>query len=67
MTEGQDRLVRLPEVRGRTGLGKTTIYSLMRRGRFPRSVKVGLRAVAWREADLADWLASRPLADLRAA
>lgn len=54
-----DRLVRLPAVRERTALSKTTIYALMKDGRFPACVRVGLRAVAWRESQLAEWMESR--------
>jgi prophage regulatory protein len=32
---------------------------MMARGDFPRPVRLGKRAVGWRESDLQDWLASR--------
>lgn len=51
--------MRLPQVLKWTGLGRTTIYRLVADGEFPRPVRVGLRAVAWRLNDLERWSASR--------
>jgi prophage regulatory protein len=31
----------------------------VRRGKFPKPIKTGKRAVAWREVDLQAWLAAR--------
>lgn len=42
-----------------TGLSRSTIYSLMARGEFPRPVRLTARAVAWPETDVAEWLAQR--------
>ncbi|MBI1495223.1 helix-turn-helix transcriptional regulator [Halocynthiibacter styelae] len=50
------KLFRRTEVEALTGLSRTTIYDLMHEGRFPRPVRIGKRAVAWREADLNEWL-----------
>jgi prophage regulatory protein len=32
---------------------------MMARGDFPRPVRLGIRAVGWRESDVRDWLESR--------
>jgi prophage regulatory protein len=58
----KNRLIRRPEVLNLVGLSRATIYLMMAEGRFPKPVKVGLRAVAWREADIEAWLASREAA-----
>ncbi|UWQ07920.1 helix-turn-helix transcriptional regulator [Aliiroseovarius crassostreae] len=50
------KLLRRPEVEALTGLSRTSIYRMMDEGEFPRPVRVGKRAVAWREADLTEWL-----------
>ncbi|MGO4390222.1 helix-turn-helix transcriptional regulator [Variovorax sp. M-6] len=55
-----DRLVRLPEVKHLTGLGRSSIYSYLQAGAFPQAVRVGERAVAWRLSDLERWMAGRP-------
>lgn len=53
------RLLRLPEVRNRTGLSTSTLYALMQAGAFPRPVKLTARSVAWPENLVADWIAAR--------
>jgi prophage regulatory protein len=50
---------RLPTVIQVTGLGRSTIYRIVASGAFPAPFQVGLRAVAWRWADLDRWTASR--------
>jgi prophage regulatory protein len=59
-TEPPRLLARLPTVLQVTGLGRSTIYRLVTHGSFPRPVRVGLRAVAWRWSDLDPWSRSRP-------
>jgi len=54
-----DRLLRLPEVQRLCGLRKSAIYEHMRRGTFPRSVKVGVSATTWSEAAIQAWIADR--------
>jgi prophage regulatory protein len=56
------RLLRLPDVMARTGLGRDTIYRLERAGEFPARVRLGARATAWREDELLVWLDARPRA-----
>ena len=62
VTESTDRLLRLSEVRTRTALGRSTIYRKMRDGSFPEPLKIGSRAVRWRESEVEAWLAARPRA-----
>ena len=59
------RLLRRPEVEKLTGLSRSSIYALMDRGEFPRPRRIGRRAVAWDEAALERWLATRAEADPR--
>lgn len=55
-----DRFMRLPEVKRRVGLGRSTIYRRMREGSFPLPRNLGGRAVGWSESDVAWWIATRP-------
>lgn len=48
--------IRLPEVIKRTGFGKTWIYELIKAGRFPSQVKTGIRAVAFIESEIDEWI-----------
>jgi prophage regulatory protein len=50
------QILRLPTVVSRTGLRKTSIYTLVSEGRFPKPVKLGCRAVGWPEHAVDDWL-----------
>ena len=59
-------VLRLPNVMARIGLSRSTIYHLMSRGAFPAPIRLGVRAVGWRESDLADWLAQRQSARAQA-
>ena len=60
------RLLPRREVESMTGLSRTSIYRLMRLGRFPEPLRVGPKAVRWNEEELVSWLASRPKATGRA-
>ena len=62
-----DRLLRREEVEARSGLARSTIYRLMRVGKFPEPRRIGERAVRWSEAELTRWLQDRPKATGQAA
>ena len=49
----------LPEVKAKTGFGRSTIYALMASGEFPRSIRIGARAVGWLESDIDQWIETR--------
>ena len=53
------RLLRLQVVVARVGLSATTIWRQRRRGQFPDPVRISPGCVAWREADIESWIASR--------
>lgn len=52
-------ILRLPSVKARTGLSRSTIYLRISEGDFPKPVSLGGRAVGWIEAEINDWLAER--------
>ncbi len=52
-------ILRLPTVKARTGLSRSTIYLRVAEGSFPPPVSLGDRAVGWIEAEVNDWLARR--------
>ncbi|MDM7858753.1 AlpA family transcriptional regulator [Thiopseudomonas sp. CY1220] len=60
----QQRILRLPEVKAKTGFGRSTIYApfYIKRGangEFPRSIHIGARAVGWLESDIDQWIETR--------
>jgi prophage regulatory protein len=52
-------ILRLPTVKARTGLSRSTIYLRIAEGRFPTPISLGGRAVGWIEAEVNEWLARR--------
>ncbi|ECA0044124.1 MULTISPECIES: helix-turn-helix transcriptional regulator [Enterobacteriaceae] len=52
------RLLRLPEVMNKTGYGKAWIYRLINEGLFPQPVKIGVRAIAFIESEIDEWIVS---------
>ena len=58
-----DRLMRLDEVLARTALSRSTVYRLMWVDEsFPKPLKVGPRAVRWRESEIEAWITDCPRA-----
>ncbi len=55
-------LLRMALVVALTGLSRATLYRLMDKGEFPKSVQLSKHSVAWRQADVAAWTASRSAA-----
>jgi prophage regulatory protein len=52
-------ILRLPEVKKRTGLPTSTLYYLMSKGEFPPNHKIGYRAVGWLQSDIDAWIKSK--------
>ena len=53
---------RIRRVSNITGLGRSTIYVLMKEGKFPRPLKLGARSVGWTSASVFQWLSEREIA-----
>jgi prophage regulatory protein len=54
-----EKLIRMQNVTDATGFTRGWIYVLIRKGEFPTPVKVGKRAIRFRQSEVADWIASR--------
>lgn len=52
-------LLRLEKVMELTGKTRNQIYISMRKGKFPKPVKIGERAAAWVRAEVQTWIAGR--------
>lgn len=59
-----NRLIRRRELEGLTGLSRSAIYEKMSESSsrydksFPKPVRIGARAIAWRLADVHAWIAA---------
>jgi prophage regulatory protein len=61
-------LLRLPQVKARTGLSRSEIYRRIAAGDFPAPCKLGVRASAWPEHEITAYCQARIAArDARAA
>ena len=50
-------ILRLAQVKARTGLSRSTIYARIAQGSFPKPIQLGgARAVGWVEADVDNWI-----------
>jgi prophage regulatory protein len=54
-----DSILRLPTVKTRTGLSRSSIYLGISQGTFPKPVRLGRRAVGWLEQEIQAWLTGR--------
>ncbi|ARB85971.1 MULTISPECIES: helix-turn-helix transcriptional regulator [Yersinia] len=59
MPQSTHSLIRLGEVQRRTGYSKAWIYRLISHGKFPTSVKIGIRAIAFVESEIDEWINQR--------
>lgn len=59
MTTTTTSLLRLPVVRARTGLSRSSIYARVAAGTFPRPIAIGPRAVAWPSDAIDAWIGER--------
>ncbi len=57
--QGATTLLRMRQVKARTGLSRSTIYLRIKAGEFPAQVSLGPRAVGWLEAEVERWIATQ--------
>lgn len=55
-----ERILRLPEVIRKTGLGSSTIYRRIAAGTFPKPKELGTNSVGWKLSDVDRWIAALP-------
>ena len=52
----QQSILRLPEVKQRTGLSRSSIYNAIKAGSFPSAVLLGVRAMGWKSNEIDSWI-----------
>lgn len=53
------RVLRRAEVEVKTGFKRAHIYNLMKEGKFPKAIKLGIRAVGWDSVEIDHWITER--------
>lgn len=53
------RIMRRVEVEKKTGFKRSQIYNLMKEGKFPQSIRLGVRAVGWNSEEIEKWVSER--------
>lgn len=53
------RILRLPEVSKLIGLGRSTLWRMVKEQQFPPPCRLGPRSVGWFEADVRGWIEGR--------
>lgn len=55
-----DRIIKLREVITITGLSRSSIYLLIKKGTFPAQIKLSTRSSGWFWSEINSWVMSRP-------
>lgn len=55
-----ETILRIADVRSRTGLGRSSIYAAIKAGEFPKPVSLsGRRSVGWIASEIEAWIQAR--------
>ncbi len=54
-----EKILRRPDVQARTGLSRSALYDAIKKGLFPKPIKLTERAVGWAESAISQWIDSR--------
>ncbi|MFY9940128.1 MAG: AlpA family phage regulatory protein [Silvibacterium sp.] len=52
-------VLRLPQVKIKVGLSRSSIYAAVAQGKFPNPIRLGARAVGWLESDVDKWVSQQ--------
>jgi prophage regulatory protein len=44
-------------------MSRSTVYLMIKEGLFPKPLQIGKKRVAWREAEVLEWIACRKVAE----
>ncbi len=59
MSSPENRIIRWPDVKEKTGLCRSYIHLLISEGSFPAQIKLGKRASGWIESEIDQWIDDR--------
>lgn len=52
-------ILRLPETIKRTGLSRSSIYLSIKKGIFPKPIKLGQRSIGFIESEVDEWIENK--------
>jgi prophage regulatory protein len=52
-------IIRIKQVKERTGLSRSTLYTLIKEGKFAAPIPIGARCVGWLSSDIDTWINAR--------
>jgi prophage regulatory protein len=55
------QVLRLPDVKQRVCLSRSSIYLAISKGTFPSPIPLGIRSVGWLESDVERWIQERAM------
>ena len=55
----KEKILRLADVKARTGLSRSTIYLNIQNSLFPKPISLGARCVGWLESEIDAWIQAR--------
>ena len=58
--DSNDRIIRIREVIEMTGLSRSSIYLLIKKGDFPAQIKLSARSSGWFCKEIKEWVDTRP-------
>lgn len=64
ITMTSNNIIRISQAISKTGLSRSTIYTLINRGEFPTRIKLSPRTVGFLESEVNDWIAQRLAASI---
>lgn len=57
---GRTRIIKArPAKRGLLGMGESTIWEKVKRGEFPKPIRISSRITCWKKSDIINWLESK--------
>lgn len=59
MNPKPEALLRIADVQARTGISRSQLFELIRRGDFPKPIPLAGRTRAWVDSDVSEWITSR--------
>jgi prophage regulatory protein len=57
--ENEVRLLRFKQINEMTGLPKSSVYALIKKGEFPSPIPITPQTVGWISTEVSEWIASR--------